>query len=74
MKHWQEDGIRLGGGLLDENEAKRLVKELKKKIKDPSILEEIEEFLAGTLKELSPRARDVLYLTTVGLVMMSRKK
>jgi len=35
MKHWQEDGIRLGGGLLDENEAKRLVKELKKKNKGP---------------------------------------
>lgn len=74
MKHWQEDGIRLGGGLLNEEDTRELVEELKKKIKDPSILKEVEEFLAGTRKKLSGRARDVLYLTTVGIVMKREKE
>ena len=74
MKHWQEDGIRLGGGLLDEEDTRELVEELKKKIKDPSILKEVEEFLAGTRKKLSGRVRDALYLTTVGILMKREKK
>ena len=74
MKHWQEDGIRLGGGLLNEEDTRELVEELKKKIKDPSILKEVEEFLAGKRKKLSGRARDTLYLTTVGIVMKREKE
>lgn len=74
MKHWQEDGIRLGGGFLNEEDTRELVEELKKKIKDPSILKEVEEFLAGRRKKLSGRARDALYLTTVGIFMKREKE
>jgi|GEM_PF-3991465 len=74
MKHWQEDGIRLGGGFLNEEDTRELVEELKKKIKDPSILKEVEEFLAGRRKILSGRARDALYLTTVGIFMKREKE
>ena len=71
---WQERGLRIGGEVLDPEEAKAIVAELKRRIKDPSILQEVEAFLAGRQAKLSERARDALYLSAIGLLMMRRQK
>ncbi len=73
MSNWQETGIRLGGAVLDEGETRALVEELKKRIKDPSILEEIKGLLAGRRRALPARVRDALQLVSLG-ILMARKK
>jgi hypothetical protein len=43
--NWQEHGTRIGGILLDADGARMFVEELKRRVKDPEIIKEIEAFL-----------------------------
>jgi hypothetical protein len=67
---WQEDGVRIGGQVLDEGDARLLVDELQRRVKDPQITGEIEGFLKKD-RPLSQRTRGALLLVVTGL-MMSR--
>ena len=67
-QHWQADGIRLGGELLDEQDAQLLVTELYQRVKDPQLTGEISAFLNKN-KPLSQRTTDALRLVVTGLMM-----
>lgn len=72
-RDWQERGIRIGSQVFDENESAALVREVRKRVKDPKVVAEVEDFLSGKRKTLSARSRDVLYMVAVSVVMMLRK-
>jgi hypothetical protein len=72
-RDWQERGVRIGSRVFDETESAALVREVRKRVKDPDVIAEIEDFLDGKRKTLSARSRDVLYVVAVSVVMMSRK-
>lgn len=65
---WQENGLRIGGQVLDERDARLLVNELQRRVKDPQITGEIEDFLKKN-RPLSQRTRDALLLIVTGLMM-----
>lgn len=70
--NWQEDGTRIGGVLLDAEDAHMFVKELKYRVKDPDVLKEVEAFLTdGT--PLSQKTRDILRIISMGIVMQMYK-
>ena len=71
-EEWQEKGIRIGGEILDERDAKAIVAELRKRVKDRGILEEVDRFLNnGT--PLSQRSMDALRLVIIA-IMVQRPK
>lgn len=72
-RDWQERGIRIGSQVFDENQSAVLVREVRKRVKDPKVVAEVEDFLSGKRKTLSARSRDVLYMVAVSVVMMLRK-
>lgn len=71
--NWQEEGIRLGGDVLTPRETAALVKELRARVQDKAVLEEIEQLLSGQRPELSSHARDTLQLVMIGLLMQRRR-
>lgn len=72
-RDWQEQGIRIGSQVFDEDETAALVREVSQRVKDPGVIAEIEDFLSGKRKTLSARTRDVLYMVAVSVIMMLRK-
>ncbi|WP_322508120.1 hypothetical protein [Anaerolinea sp.] len=72
-RDWQERGVRIGGRVLSEKEAQELVREIRKRIRDPKVRKEVEEFLAGRQVEISPEALETLRLILVSITMMRPK-
>lgn len=72
-RDWQERGVRIGGRVLSEKEAHELVRELRKRIRDPKVRKEAEEFLAGQKVEISPEGLETLRLILVSIEMMRPK-
>lgn len=72
-RDWQERGVRIGGRVLSEKEAQELVCEIRKRIRDPKVRKEVEEFLAGRQVEISPEALEALRLILVSITMMRPK-
>jgi hypothetical protein len=70
--NWQEQGTWIAGVFHDEESAKLLVKELKRRIKDPKILNEIDNFMKEA-KPLSEETRDLLHLVCTGIMMQLYK-
>ena len=69
---WQERGTRLGGELLDEEDARAIVEEVRRRVRDPEVLDEMEAFLTRGVP-LSQRTRDVLQMVIMGIVMQRQK-
>jgi hypothetical protein len=67
-QNWQEDGLRIGGQLLDSTESKALVDEIRLRVKDPQIAGEIEGFLKED-QALSRSTCMSLQLVLSGLMM-----
>jgi hypothetical protein len=72
-RDWQERGVRIAGKVLSEEETSAMVAELRRRIRDPQVLEEAEQVIRGERDALSPRVRDVLLVILASLVMMQRK-
>lgn len=72
-RDWQERGVRIGGRVLSEKEAQELVREIRKRIRDPKVRKEVEEFLAGRQVEISPEALETLRPILVSITMMRPK-
>ena len=72
-RDWQERGLRIGGRVLSEKEAQELVREIRKRIRDPKVRKEVEEFLAGQQVEISPEVLETLRLILVSITMMRPK-
>lgn len=68
-RDWQERGIRIGDEILDSEESAEIVKELRRRVKDKAIIDEIEGFLSGEQEALSGRTRDALGLVVLGIQM-----
>ena len=49
---WQEKGIRIAGVLLSEQQTAEIAAEMRRRIKDPKMVEEIEQVLRGERIEL----------------------
>lgn len=69
-RDWQEQGVRIAGKTLSEQEVALIVQELRKRVDDPVVVREMEEVLSGKRKKLSDYARDVLIATLTALFMM----
>jgi hypothetical protein len=67
-RSWQAEGLRLGGQLIDEQDAHLLVAELQEQIKDAQLSGEIDDFLNRD-RPLSQGARTALQLVLTGLLM-----
>ncbi len=72
-RDWQERGVRIAGKVLSEEETSAMVAELRRRIQDPQVLEEVEQVIRGERDTLSPRVRDLLLVILASLVMMQRK-
>lgn len=72
-RDWQERGVRIGGRVLSEKEAQELVREIRKRIRDPKVRKEVEEFLAGRQVEISPEALETLRHILMSITMMRPK-
>lgn len=72
-RDWQERGVRIGGRVLSEKEAQELVREIRKRIRDPKVRKEVEEFLAGQQVEISSKVMETLRLILVSIEMMRPK-
>ncbi len=70
---WQEEGVRLGGKVFSDQEAKEIVSEMKKRVSDPDVIDEVEEVLEGRREKFSPRSNSILKLILMALVMRRRK-
>lgn len=70
---WQEQGVRLGGQVLTEAEAADIVAEMRRWVRDPEAVKEVEEFLCGKREEFSPHVRDVLQMAVCAVVMKRPK-
>ena len=71
--NWQEEGTSIGGVLLDEEDALAIVGEVRRRVKDQKILDEIECFLTNG-EPLSERTRDALQLVIMGIMMQWNKR
>ena len=71
---WQEKGIRIAGVLLSEQQTAEIAAEMRRRIKDPKMVEEIEQVLRGERIELSDRTRDALRLVALGIIMRQDKR
>lgn len=72
-RDWQEHGVRIGGRVLSEKEAQELVREIRKRIRDPKVRKEVEAFLTGRRVEISPEVLETLRLILVSITMMRPK-
>lgn len=68
--NFQEEGIRVNGRLLDEKESAAIVAEIRRRVKDPDVAREVEDFLAGG-ETLSKRTYDLLVVITAGVIMQN---
>ena len=71
---WQEKGIRIAGVLLSEEQTAEIAAEMRRRIRDPKMVEEIEQVLRGERIELSDRTRDALRLVALGIIMRQDKR
>ena len=65
---WQEEGTQIGGKLLREDDASKVIEIVRERVKDPAILAEIEAFLSKG-EPLSEMTRDTLQLVILGIMM-----
>ena len=55
ISSWQEEGVHVGGKVFSDREAKEIVSEMKKRVSDLDVINELEDLLGFDIERLPVR-------------------